>query len=230
MNLKSLGITKQEAEIYDCLLQGSKTAGDVAKLTQIHRRNVYDCMERLIEKGLVGYIKKNNLRYYIAANPNRLKEIYEEKVEDINKLMPLLKDKFKQKRAKETTLLFQGKQGLRFILDDQIKEGKEVLILGGSLRTKEILGYYIKRYTNLRKQKRIPMKIIFEHGVKASIQLAKIKYFPKKMASPAATNIYADKVAIMVWSDNPIIILIKNKSIADSYRKYFDLIWRMADD
>lgn len=232
-SLKSLGVTKQESQIYNTLLdKGSSKAGDVARITGIHRRNVYDCMERLIEKGLVGYIKKNNQRFYVAVNPQRLLEIYEEKVESVNKIMPLLRQKYKEEKSKETTLFFQGKQGLRFILDDQIKEGKEVLILGGSLKTKQILGYYIERYTNLRKAKRIPLKIIFESGMvpRMKIPLAKVRFLPKKMASPAATNIYADKVAIMVWSNNPIIVLIKNKAIADSYRKYFGLIWRISDD
>ena len=81
----------------------------------------------------------------------------------------------------------------------------------------------------MRKKKKIGLKVIFEHGMpKNKIALAEVKYLPKGMASPAATNIYADKVAILVWSDSPIIVLIKNKAIADSYRKYFNLIWRVA--
>ena len=229
-SLKSLGITAQEAKIYDLLLEkGSSGAGDIARLTGIHRRNVYDCMERLVEKGLVGYIKKNNQRFYIAVNPKRLLEIHEEKVEQIKKTLPLLKEKHKQKKQKETTRFFQGKQGLRFILDDQIRECKEVLVLGGSLKTEEVLGYYIKRYTNQRKKNKIHMKVIFQSTAKKkSIPLAEVRYLPEKMASPAATNIYADKVAIIVWSQNPVIILIKNRAIAESYRKYFNLIWRVS--
>ena len=56
------------------------------------------------------------------------------------------------------------------------------------------------------------------------IQLSEIRYL-KAHLSLSSTNVYGDKVAIILWSDNPLGILIKQKEIADSYRNYFKPIW-----
>ena len=45
-------------------------------------------------------------------------------------------------------------------------------------------------------------------------------------SSPAATNIYGNKVALIVWSENPFVVLIESKEIADSYRKKFEMLWK----
>ena len=61
--LEELGLTNAEAKIYIALLElGSSQAGKITEKTGIHRRTVYDAIERLIEKGLISYIKQNNNR------------------------------------------------------------------------------------------------------------------------------------------------------------------------
>ena len=77
---QELGLTENESKVYLALLElGPSLAGTVSKKTGIHRRNIYDITERLIKKGLVGYILKNNRRLFEASNPNRLKDILSEK-------------------------------------------------------------------------------------------------------------------------------------------------------
>ena len=49
-----LGLAKNEARIYETLLaEGESSVGEIAKKSQVHRRNVYDSLNRLVEKGLV---------------------------------------------------------------------------------------------------------------------------------------------------------------------------------
>ena len=72
---EQLGLTKSESKIYLTLLDyGSMLAGKVAEKAGIHRRNVYDALHRLIEKGLVSYYHQaemlvNGLAEKAAANP-----------------------------------------------------------------------------------------------------------------------------------------------------------------
>ena len=74
--LEELGLTQNEAKIYLCLVnKGQLSAGRITQFTAIHRRNVYDSLDRLIQKGIVGYIKENNLKLYTAANPKQLLKI-----------------------------------------------------------------------------------------------------------------------------------------------------------
>ena len=41
-------------------------------------------------------------------------------------------------------------------------------------------------------------------------------------------TIYGNKVSIHILTDKPIIIIIKNKDVAKSYKSYFEFLWRFA--
>lgn len=118
---------------------------------------------------------------------------------------------------------------MKTAFEDQIKEGKEILILGASHEADDILQFYFKWYDKRRKEKKIKVKIITSQKSKGNLKvpLAEIRYLPE--LGPAAINIYADKVAIILWSkERPIAIIIKNKDISDSYRIFFDTMWKTA--
>ena len=57
---------------------------------------------------------------------------------------------------------------------------------------------------------------------------AKIKIMPKEFKSPTATYIYGNKVSIWLWFYVPTIIVINSKEVADSYRSYFEMLWKTA--
>ena len=96
-------------------------------------------------------------------------------------------------------------------MEDQLKQGtKEILILGASQLAYETLQFYFKWFDIKRKKKKIKAKIIFNKKTDKKIPLSEIKYLPEKYSSPLAVNIYRDKVAIILWSqENPIAIVIK---------------------
>ncbi len=232
--IEETGLTPSEAKIYMMLLKaGSSLAGNISRQTGIHRRSVYDCIERLMEKGLVSSIKTNNRQYFEAAPPQRLMEIIRERESSIQSLLPELESLYQSGEEKKDTLFFRGKQGIKNIFDDQIKERKEILIFGATLQAADIMKYYFPHYDKQRKQKAINVKIIFDESARGSpylenIPLCEIRYLPRNYATPAATNIYGGKVAIILWSESPIGILIKEEGIALSYRKYFELMWGIA--
>ncbi|MBU0615783.1 MAG: hypothetical protein KJ601_06840 [Nanoarchaeota archaeon] len=220
---KALGLTNLEVQIYLALLkEGSLTASGISTKISVHRRNVYDSMERLIEKGLVGFITRNNKRCYLAVNPERLKEIVSEKKEVLDKSISSLKAMYRAKNEEHDVSLFQGKAGLSLVLNDQIKAGKEILVISGNVKAVDILGAYMNHYDLLRKEKSIPIRIIYPEDVLIEKRLSTtVKFLSISEASPASTNIYADKVALITLSQNPFVVLIKSKEIADSYRNNF---------
>lgn len=227
--LEQAGLTKSEAKVYLALLElGSSLAGLITRKTGLHRRSVYDTIERLIQKGLVSYIKKNNRKYFEAANPERLLEILREKEENIKQAMPELESKFNFIKEKTETVFYRGKQALKTVFDDQIKEGKEILIFGAASNADQIVKYYFSKYDKQRIKNKIRVKAIFNQKLAKKIPLSEIKYLPKEYSSHTATNIYGNKVAIILWSDEPFAILINQKEIADSYRSYFELMWKLA--
>lgn len=233
--LEQLGLTKVESKIYITLLElGPSLAGQISRKSGVHRRNVYDATERLIEKGLIGYILRNNRRYFEATDPERILEILKEKEEKVNEILPNLKARYNSVKEKQETVFYKGKDGLKTIFEDQLNIGKEILILGASPLANEILRFYFKWFDKRRAKKRIWVRILFDESVKKNIgkiPLSKVRYLPKDYSSPTAINIYGDKTAIILWSEEkPIAIVIKNKEISEGYRKYFELMWKIAKE
>ena len=229
-NLEALGLTKTEARIYIALIDfGSLQAGMISRKTGIHRRSVYDALERLIEKGLVSLMKENEKRYYHAESPERLKDIVEIQRGIVDSVLPELAAKFGEAKSKQETKFYRGVEGVKSIFDDQIEIGKPVYIIGASYDATKILKYFMAHYTSRRVKKHVKLSLIYAGGKRQfRVPYASIAYLPESYASPVSTNIYGDKVAILIWGEDPVAILIKNKSVAETYKKYFDLLWRIA--
>jgi len=226
--LQKLGLTDNEARVYLALLElGPSLAGQISRKTGIHRRNVYDITERLIKKGLIGYIIKNNRRLFEAVNPERLKEVLREQQQELEESMPNLTLLYKKTKEKQETNFYKGIEGLKTIFQDQL-ETKEILILGASSSAFEILPFYFKWYDKDRVKRKIKVRIIANKDFNKKIPLADIRYLPEKYANPLAINIYGDKVAIILWKKPPLAIVIKEQEIAESYRKYFELMWQAS--
>ena len=232
--LEESGLTHNEALIYKALLDlGPSLAGQISRKTGLHRRTVYDTTEMLIKKGIIGYILENNRRLFKASSPERFLEIIKEKENKINSILPEMMELYTQTKEKEETNFYKGKEGLKTVLEDQLSSGaKEILILGASPLAYEIFEFYFKWFDKRRKNKKIKSKIIFNKDnskKKIKVPYSEIKYLPKHYASPLAVNIYGNKVAIILWrKDNPIAIVIKDKEISKGYKKYFELMWKIA--
>ena len=228
--LQHIGLTNTESKIYLMLLDlGKAQAGILARKTGIHRRSIYDALDRLIEKGLVSYIVENDKRFYLPTDPKRIQEIINNQKQQIDLLLPSLQARFEEKKSRQQTFFYRGKEGIKTIFEDQIAEGREVYIIGASHDAKELLRFYIPHYTNNRIKKKIKLVALYAGSRhKSPVPLAEVRYLPDSFASPVSTNIYGEKVAIIVWSREPVAILMKDKEISGTYRKYFELLWKMG--
>jgi sugar-specific transcriptional regulator TrmB len=232
--LEELGLTSSEAKIYLVLLeQGASLAGIISRNTGIHRRSVYDAIERLIQKGLVSYIKSNNRKYFEAVDPERLMEIIHKREEDIKSVLPELKMLQKMREGKNETLFFRGKAALKSAFDDQLDKAKEICIWGATAKANEILQFYFPHFDKQRIKKGIKARIIFSeldrsHPYLAKIPMADVRFVPADVNSDAAVNIYDRNVCIVAWRPDPVAILIREDNISTGFRNYFEFMWRFA--
>ena len=226
--LEQAGLSKGEAEIYLVLLKtGEATASKIAKHTKIARPNVYDYLNKLKEKSLVSFVTKNNKMYYIPASPEKIVNLLDEKKEILINNMDLLMKLYQQKKDAPQVEVYEGADGFKTLMNDIIKSGQNFVGWGGSDKVREYLPeYYVARYLNLRKKHNILGKMLFvETETVLETPLTKFKEIPKEFTSPSTTLTYDDKVAIMIYTAIPVIILIKSKELAESYKKHFNILW-----
>jgi predicted transcriptional regulator len=90
--MKDLNITEKEFIVYAALLEsGASTVSGISRKTKIDQRNIYDHIERLINKGLVGQIKRNNKRMFLGLNPVMFEMYIDEEIEQVNEEFENLK-------------------------------------------------------------------------------------------------------------------------------------------
>jgi sugar-specific transcriptional regulator TrmB len=228
--LREAGLTENESKVYVTLLElGPSHAGLISRRCGLHRRVVYDTLEMLIQKGLVGYIMQNNIKLFQCVHPHRLIERLQEKEKALEEFMPSLIERFAKTKEKEETNFYTGKNGLKTVFEDQIAIGKEILVLGASPLAYEMLELYFHWFDKRRVARKVKTRVIFHEGIERKIPLSEVRYLPQKYASPLAVNIYGDKVALILWSkEKPLAIVINNRDISEGYRNYFELLWKTA--
>ncbi|MBS1266737.1 MAG: HTH-type sugar sensing transcriptional regulator TrmBL1 [Candidatus Woesearchaeota archaeon] len=236
--LENIGFSKNEAKVYLTLNNiGSSTASTIADSSKIHRTTVYDALDRLMQKGVVSHIEKNNVKYFQASNPESLIGIVKQKQEKLKQIIPQLKLSDNLAKSKDKAMVFEGIAGIKSITEDILiscKENDKVLTFGNPKNTPDLMKNFIKIYHKRRIAKKIEQIHIYNADAKQrlehlrSMPYTDAGYLPKEYDSPAATTVYANKVAFFIWSKPPLAILIESERMAESYRKYFKLLWSLA--
>ncbi|MEK6839941.1 MAG: helix-turn-helix domain-containing protein, partial [Nanoarchaeota archaeon] len=125
-DLKELGLTEHEIDIYLALLQhGSLSAYDLAEKLGFYRQLTYDLLHRLMEKGYVHSVQQGKTRLYSAANPQFILEHLRERVDHYQHLLPELLRLQTQSHDTLSVETYKGKNVLRIAFRDIITTLKE---------------------------------------------------------------------------------------------------------
>lgn len=232
--LENLGLTKTEITVYLNLLElNTASASEIAERSKSYRKNVYDALDRLAKKGLVSYAKVEHRRIYNAANPEKLLEFLDVRKRELQSILPQLKAIYKSPPAhEEAFFVFKGKNGVKSIFEDIAKSKSHYDKLGSEVKFKECFPYYYNQYQSRKKESRIRCRVICSSNEKGSVAakeaFGRIKFLPSHFLNLATTIIYSHKVAIIIWKDEPIGILMSSEEVANSWKYYFEILWAIA--
>jgi sugar-specific transcriptional regulator TrmB len=235
--LEELGLTRNESIVYITLLDlGKAHIGQISEKTRMHRRTIYDCLERLQDRGLVSHIIEGKTRFFIAINPKKLKEIIEYKKAKIDNILPKLFEIAKSSKVKTEVLVNKGKEGLKNILEDVLRTKPKILYsLTSAGKVTEVLPFYILHFHEKRAKLNIKLDIIFGKNDRAikrakelkKLKLTEVKFIDSKYVAPISIWMYNNKLAFLIWASE-IGILIENKETTDTFKNYFNLLWKLA--
>jgi sugar-specific transcriptional regulator TrmB len=136
--LCQIGFKEFEAKIYVELLKlGPQAASVIAKNTNINRTTSYAIFKSLMKKGVISIYKNNNIKYFVANDPNsiigyldRMVKLYEyhrkQFVNSVNKFRETIKIDSNVK--KPITTFVEGYEGIKNILLSFLSHNKEVRI------------------------------------------------------------------------------------------------------
>lgn len=240
--LHNLGLTKNEVKVYISLIEnGSSPAGIITEKTGIHRRNVYDSIERLIGKGLVGFIIIKGKKFFEAVDPKYFHRLLQEKKETIEEyeksfigLYPFLDGLYKKSKEKQELTFYRGEEAIKLLLNNVLDSKSVNHVLGAQLLDDKY-NKFIETYHARRIKEKIHEKIIFNiNAYKRGLEVAKmpyvdVRFFPTEYSNELTLNIYNGRVGLLVYSkSDPISIMIKNKKIYDGFLTYFEMLWNIS--
>lgn len=137
----------------------------------------------------------------------------------------------------QDVIVHKGFEGIRMTREktfEKLKRGETLYVLGASTKTTEKFNAYWQAYHTRRVEAGIKSKMLWTEDARKFAQqrkalgLTEVRYLPAMMASPISIDIFNDVTAIDITSEKPFTIQIQNKEIADNFRKYFDMLWRLS--
>jgi len=231
--LVELGLTRREAGAYLALLGcGEASAGELARLVHESRTNVYDSLCGLVKKGLASYVTRGKSTYYRAAEPQKLLDFLLEKQKSLEEALPRLSSMQNSYKKKPLVQVYEGKEGIKTVFSDVLREGKEFVVFGASGRLRTLYPEYAKTYMRERKKRSIRSRQLCAEGSKIMHSpLTKYRTTPREVAGPASTMVYGDKVALLLWfTEPPVAVLIESKEAAHAYWNYFEFVWKLVGE
>ncbi|MEI6849654.1 MAG: helix-turn-helix domain-containing protein [archaeon] len=228
--LSKIGLSQNEIKVYLTLNDnGSCKAGRVAKISKLDRSSTYNAIQMLLDKGFVSYVLVGKVKWFQAVGPKRILDYLKEQEEEIQSILPELQERHKRKKIEGQVRLFKGYKGVKSVFLDIVRTGKDNYVFGSEGQFSLRMPTFAPQFDRMKKEKGIKTQLILRKGrYELDGKTSEHRYLPNISESPAVTNIYGDKVAIIIWTDEPEGIIIENAAAAKAYKSYFDSMWKYA--
>lgn len=234
--LGEAGLSKNEARVYLALLRlGTTGVRSIIEASGLHSANVYAALTRLARRGLIGEVRREGKRYYEAGDPRALLGAIHERERTLEALLPALGSLRQEGMSRAEATVLQGKEGLRTMLEDILREGADYYAVTSRGHVYEFLGQpYLARFHRVRVRKGMWRNILYgeeAHGTPGTRPrpLSRIRYLPRQFASPAALYTYGEKAALVIVEAGKIFVFIlRSKGVADSFRSHWKLLYSLA--
>ena len=227
--LSKIGLSQNEIKIYLTLLDnGSTTAGCIAKLAKIDRSSGYNSLNHLLDKGLVSYVLVGEVKEFQAVGPRRLLEYLKEQQDEVKSILPKLQQRHKSTKQEGQVRLFKGIKGVKSIFRDIARSSSPNYVFGSEGQFSKRMPEFALQFDRLKKENNVKTKMLIRDGRSEKDKKTSQYRYVDVDESIAVTNIYDDKIAIIIWTDEPEGVLIENAAAAKAYKSYFDLMWKAA--
>jgi sugar-specific transcriptional regulator TrmB len=239
--LKAAGLHESLANTYLALLQNDYiTPAKLSKITGESRTNTYKLLDELVELGLASKQDISKKLHYQAGSPTRLLVLARERIDELNlqekhiksQLPGLLKNYYKY-HEQPGVRFFQGKEGIKEIYEEQIREGKPIRFMKTRADI-EFFGFkFMHEIRNLAPKANIIRQAftpdtpeVPKNIVESDKQmlLERTWYSPQDYTAPVEWSVYGNKVSIISFGQEVIGMVIDSPQIAESLRQMFAML------
>lgn len=244
--LEKLGLTKGEIKVFLALNKlGEATVGPIGRESKVSKSKIYDILDKLIEKGLVSMIQKEGTKLFFANDPHMILEYVERQEKELKQtkeqvqviLPQLLAQRGDTKKPlAEIYLGWQAMKAVRDELMSTYKPAQTFLTMGCPKAANDLLEGYFLEFHKKRLKNKVGMRIIYNSDariygeLRKKMKLTQVRYLPEKFPSPHWIDIFPEAVMFVLVTANPLTIIVRDKTLADSFRSYFEIMWKNSDN
>lgn len=235
-----LWFSENEVKIYLSLLKTSGNyVSNISTDTKIERVSLYYTLESLTKKWLVYFITKNKAKFFIPEKPERIVNIFREKLNVAENIIPWLKMIENSLLNKPTFKYYEWIDWVKEIMDEIFtsKTIQSYANLTNFLKyNKELLNKYFEKI----KKDNIKLNIILSYNEEALNYLNSINEnlenkinfaFINEIEFPFKYDVFITEKMVWIISliDGEIVaIKIESKHYVDSQKAIFNLAWLWA--
>jgi sugar-specific transcriptional regulator TrmB len=239
--LKKLNLSDKEIKIYLALLEnGAASVRDLSEITGLNRGTAYDLLKGLQNVGLVDFHRQDTKQKFSASSPEKLISLLEEKERELKNarlnldgLIPELKSLQDKTGGKPVAKLFEGKKGIRIVLDDLIETMKkdrendrEYFIYSSKYASEDIYKAF-PNFTKERIKNKIKVRSISLATGGGVHGLDERRWLGSDDKSATFILIYGGKCAFISRDSlaKPVGVIIENKMIYETQKIIFLKLW-----
>lgn len=233
--LKNIGLSTNETIVYESLVKlgGSSSAGEIIKLSNLHRNIVYDALSHLEKSNLLQEVTKNKKKLFSLKDPKHLVTKYQQQIQNTEILAKII-ESLPNSSDQEVTI-YEGTTAWQEAWQNIIKTlepGSTFYTLGmaGDPWVK-LMGETFIAYEQWALNSKITDKIISQRYLQKeieahqNIQFREMRYIDIDLPANVSIEIFEDRCFFEIYENPASIIEIKSKGVREALLAYFNLLW-----
>ncbi|MBI2410720.1 MAG: hypothetical protein HYV32_02425 [Candidatus Kerfeldbacteria bacterium] len=250
--LRTLGLSENETAVYLASLQlGNAIVKDIAKRARLNRTTTYNILLQLRKMGIVSSYQKNNIIHFSAAEPHRITDLLNKRIQKqnelknlLNNLLPEIKVLYRKQASGASIKIFEGIDSMPDIYGSVYRnlrpntESLEFTNWGGKYDLfPEQFRYDM--FEKLQKQGIWSRSMLIEDDMTRSWyekskegNLAEQRKKIKLLSNPGwdffcNIELYENRFAIVTYKDDIDFqgVLIESNELSSMFRFLFDAVW-----
>ncbi len=241
--LQLAGLDRRESAFYAAALSlGKGLVSQVALAANLNRSASYEVMEALKERGLVSTAKSSRGLLVIATDPEHLLNDQKERYEKLNTHISDLKYLFALAKHEPGVRMYEGKEGLKEVLQMLLSSEDDVCIYGDGDAFKKAIPGWTEHYSEERAKRAIRSRLLLKASsdVLGSVQslntrksakahFSMIRVLPAALGIVGGFDVSGDKLVLYSFEESVVAVVIESKFISQMMIGVFNMLWMLAE-
>lgn len=241
--LQLAGLDRRESAFYAAALSlGKGLVSQVAQAADLNRSASYEVMAALKLRGLVSTAKSSRGLLVIASDPEHLLNDQRERYEKLNSHIDDLKYLFTLAKHQPGVRMYEGREGLKEVLQMLLSSEDEVCIYGDGDAFKKAIPGWTEHYSAERAKRAIRSRLLLKISpdVVASLQslsirksakahFSVIRVLPTALGVIGGFDVSGDKLVLYSFEESVVAVVIESKLMSKMMQNIFNMLWNLAE-